>query len=214
VVRTVEAAVLVAVVKGIVVKVVSVATSYYTPGARPITSEVIDRSSKSPDDAARMIVPVAPSTHFEESSMSNASAQPISTFSAPSSLLRKALLTDAVLTGLTGLTLAFAAEPLAVLLGLPAGLLRGSGVLLVPVAALVAWLGTRKRVYRPLVFAVIACNALWALDSILLLLSGWVEPTALGEVLTVGQALLVALLAELQFVGLRRSTFVESYARR
>lgn len=67
---------------------------------------------------------------------------------------------------------------------------------------------------RPLVFAVVACNASWALDSVLLLFTGWIEPTLLGEVFVAGQAIIVAVLAELEFVGLRRSTLVEAHARR
>jgi len=65
-----------------------------------------------------------------------------------------------------------------------------------------------------LVFAVVACNAVWALDSVILLLTGWVQPTVLGEVIVLAQAVIVATLAELEFVGLRRSTLVEAHARR
>jgi hypothetical protein len=65
-----------------------------------------------------------------------------------------------------------------------------------------------------LVFAVVACNGLWALDSVLLLVTGWIEPTVLGEVFVLGQALTAAVLAELEFLGLRRSTLVEAHARR
>jgi hypothetical protein len=147
--------------------------------------------------------------------MSNATTTSLVTsFTAPSPLLRKALLADALLSGITGLVLLLAAGPLATLEGLPVGLLRWSGIILIPFAAFVAWLGTRERVQRPLVFAVVACNALWALDSVLLLVTGWVEPTILGEVFVLGQAAAVAVLAELEFIGLRRSTLVEAHARR
>jgi hypothetical protein len=138
----------------------------------------------------------------------------VSSFTTPSRLLRKALLADALLSGITGLALAFAAAPLATPLGLTVGLLRWSGMILIPFAAFVARLGTRERIQRPLVFGVVVCNALWALDSVLLLFTGWVEPTILGEVFVLGQALVVAVLAELEFVGLRRSTLVEAHARR
>ena len=146
--------------------------------------------------------------------MSNATTSLVTSFTAPSPLLRKALLADALLSGITGLVLLLAAGPLATLEGLPVGLLRWSGIILIPFAAFVAWLGTRERVQRPLVFAVVACNALWALDSVLLLVTGWVEPTILGEVFVLGQAAVVAVLAELEFIGLRRSTLVEAHARR
>jgi hypothetical protein len=148
--------------------------------------------------------------------MSNATTTSslVASFTAPSPLLRKALLADALLSGITGLALLLAAGPLATLEGLPVGLLRWSGFILIPFAAFVAWLGTRERVQRPLVFAVVACNALWALDSVLLLVTGWVEPTIFGEVFVLGQAAVVAVLAELEFLGLRRSTLVEAHARR
>jgi len=147
--------------------------------------------------------------------MSNATTTSLVTsFTTPSPLLRKALLADALLSGITGLVLAIAAGLLAAPLGLAVGLLRWSGVILIPFAVLVARLGTRGRIQRPLVFAVVACNALWALDSVLLLVAGWVEPTILGEVFVLGQAAIVAVLAELEFIGLRRSTLVEAHARR
>jgi hypothetical protein len=146
--------------------------------------------------------------------MTNATSSLIASFTTPSPLLRKALLADAVLTGTTGLLLAFAAMPLTGLLGLPVGLLRWSGIILIPFAAFVAWLRVQERLQRPFVFAVVACNVLWALDSVLLLFTGWIEPTVLGEVFVVGQAVVVAVLAELEFVGLRRSTLVEAHARR
>jgi hypothetical protein len=96
---------------------------------------------------------------------------------------------------------------------LPVGLLRWSGIILILFAAFVARLGTRDRTQRPLVFVAVACNALWALDSVLLLFTGWVEPTAVGEAFVIVQAVVSAVIAELEFVGLRRSTLVEAYAR-
>ncbi len=146
--------------------------------------------------------------------MSNATPSLVTRFTTPSSLLRKALLVDALLSGITGLALALGAAPLSTPFGLAAGLLRWSGLILIPYAAFVWRLGTRDRIQRPLIFAVVACNGLWALDSVLLLVMGWIEPTILGEVIVLGQALIVAVLAELEFLGLRRSTLVEAHARR
>lgn len=146
--------------------------------------------------------------------MTNATTSLVASFTTPSPLLRKALLADAVLTAITGMLLVFAPTPLAGLLGLPVGLLRWSGIILIPFAAFVAGLRAQERLQRPFVFAVVACNVLWALDSVLLLFTGWVEPTLLGDVFVVGQAIVVAVLGELEFVGLRRSTLVETHARR
>ena len=146
--------------------------------------------------------------------MSTTTTRVVTKFTTPSSLLRKALLADAVLSGATGLLLATAASPLSGLLGLSVGLLREAGLFILPFAALAAWMRFRQRLSRISVFVLVVANALWALDSVLVLLLGWLEPTVLGEVFVVGQALIVAVLAELEFVGLRRSTLVEAHALR
>ena len=134
-------------------------------------------------------------------------------FNTPSLLLRRALLTDATLTAIAGMALVLAAGPLSTLFALSPLLLRGAGVIFLPFAALAGWLGTRARVHRTLVFTVILLNALWAVDSVLLLLTKWVEPTPFGELFVIAQAILTGAIAEVEFIGLRRSTVVESYAR-
>lgn len=123
---------------------------------------------------------------------------------SPSPLLRRALLADAAASGAAGLLMLLGAGPLGALLHLPAGLLSGAGLVLLPYAALVAWLGSRASLTRPAVWAVIGINAVWAADSLLLLASGWVQPNGLGQAFVIAQALAVALFAELQFLGLRR----------
>jgi hypothetical protein len=126
------------------------------------------------------------------------------TYDRSSTFLRRALLLDAVASGTTGLLLIAGAGLLDGLLGLPVALLRGAGLVLVPYVAFVIWAGTREMISRPAVWAIIAANALWAVASALLLVSGWVAPTALGYAFVIGQAVVVALLGELQCVGLRR----------
>lgn len=119
--------------------------------------------------------------------------------------LRRALLADAIVSGATGLLMLAGAAPLARVVGLPEALLRWSGASLLPFAAIVAWLGTRERPARGAVLAVVVANALWVIDSVLLLALGWVEPTALGYAFVAAQALVVALFAEAQALGLRRA---------
>jgi len=120
------------------------------------------------------------------------------------SFLRLALLADALVSGATGL-LAFAgAGILDGLLGLPAELLRYAGLSLIPYAAIVAYVGTRPNVSHAAVWAVIAFNALWSIDSIVLLVSGYVAPAALGYAFVIFQAVVVAGFAGLQYVGLRK----------
>lgn len=123
----------------------------------------------------------------------------------PSPLLRQALLADAATSGAFGLLMLVAAAPFGQLLGLPDSLLRGAGAVLLPYAALLAWLGLRAQMPKGLVWAVILGNLLWTADSLLLLVSGWVSPTGAGYAFVIAQALAVLMYAEFQIVGLRRS---------
>ena len=122
--------------------------------------------------------------------------------------LRYALLADAVASGATGLLLIAGAGFLDGLLGLPVALMREAGLLLVPYVAFVAYVGTRERISRTAAQAVIALNIVWTVCSILLLLTDYVAPTALGYAFVIAQAAVVAVFAELQFIGLRRASLV------
>ena len=104
--------------------------------------------------------------------------------------------------------LTLGAGALAPLLSLPEALLRETGLFLIAYALLVGWLGTRQAMPKPLVVIVIAGNAAWTLASIALLFSGAVAPNLAGEAFIAAQAIAVGALAELQFVGLRRSSGV------
>jgi hypothetical protein len=125
--------------------------------------------------------------------------------SRTSSFLRLALIADAAVSGATGLAMMLGAGVVDGLLGVPGPLLRYAGLSLLPFAALVAFLATRDDIPRPAVWAVVACNALWAVNSIVLMASGWIAPTALGYAFIAFQALVVAIFAELQYVGLRKA---------
>ena len=101
--------------------------------------------------------------------------------------------------------LTFGAGALAPWLNLPEALLRETGLFLIAYAALVGWLGTRQSMPKALVVIVIAGNAAWTLASIALLFSGAVTPNLLGEAFVAIQAIAVGALAELQYIGLRKS---------
>ena len=118
--------------------------------------------------------------------------------------LRRVLLADALVSGATGLLMFGGAGFLASLLDLPQPLLSYAGLVLLLYGALVAWVGTRENLQRPAVWTVILANALWTVDSIVLLLSGWVAPNALGFAFVIAQALVVALFAVMQSSGIRR----------
>ncbi|ADO70125.1 hypothetical protein [Stigmatella aurantiaca] len=119
-------------------------------------------------------------------------------------LLRRALLADGAVSGATGTLMLVAASPLGGLLGLNVTLLRAAGLSLLPFAALLVFLSARAAIPQRLVWAIVGYNLLWAIDSVLLLVTGWADPTALGYLFTLGQALAVAAFAGLQYAGLRR----------
>ncbi len=119
--------------------------------------------------------------------------------------LRRALLADAAVSGATGIAMMLGANPVGELLGLAPALLRWAGLSLLPFVALLVYLATRERPSPSLTRVVVAANLLWSTDSVLLLVSGWAEPTALGYACVAGQALAVALFAALQYVGLRNT---------
>jgi hypothetical protein len=123
----------------------------------------------------------------------------------PSQFLRRALLADAVFSGVSALGLSFGAGAFASLFNLPEALLRETGLFLIAYTILVGWLGTRQSVPKALVMIVIAGNAAWTVASIGLLFSGAVSPNLLGEVVVAAQAIATGVFAELQYVGLRRS---------
>ncbi len=123
----------------------------------------------------------------------------------PSGFLRFALLADAAASGVLGSGMALLSDPLAAMLGLPEALPRHVGAVLLVWAAFVLWLATRRHPPRGAVWTVIGLNALWAFDSVLLLLTGWIAPTTLGIAFILIQAVAVAAFAECQYVGLRRA---------
>jgi hypothetical protein len=119
--------------------------------------------------------------------------------------LRRVLLVDAVSSGAMGLGLLAGADPLSDIVRLPANLLTEAGIVLLPFAAFVGFLASRAAPARAAVWLVIAMNVLWAIDSIVLLVSDLVAPNAFGHAFVIMQAAFVVVLAELEYLGLRRS---------
>lgn len=117
--------------------------------------------------------------------------------------LRRTLLVDAATCVAMGLLLAFAAGVLSGLLGLPRSLLLYAGSSLFPIAAFMAWVATRARPPHPGVWLVIVGNVLWVAGSVLVLV--WTSASALGHAFVIAQAAAVALLAGLEYAGLRTS---------
>jgi hypothetical protein len=119
-------------------------------------------------------------------------------------LLRAALKLDAIVTGANGAAYLIAAGPLGDLLGLSPALLRGTGAFLIAFAAAVYFTSTRPQIPRTAAYAIVAANAVWAIDSAVAAIAGWGSPETAGTVWIVMQAIVVAGFAELQLTGLRR----------
>ncbi|MGE4248115.1 MAG: hypothetical protein AB7F09_01915 [Parvibaculaceae bacterium] len=120
--------------------------------------------------------------------------------------LRYVLIADAVASGATGALMILGSSLLAGMLALPGGLLFEAGLILVPYVLLVAIVASRPIVPVKAVWFIIACNALWTVGSLAVLVSGLVAPNALGYAFVIAQAAAVALLGELQYMALRRKS--------
>lgn len=117
--------------------------------------------------------------------------------------LHRVLLLDAITCVVTGLAMTLGADLTTQFTALPSGLLTTAGASLFPIAFFMAWVATRKPIPAAGVWLVILGNVGWALGS-LALLSGIVSFNALGAGFVTMQALAVAGLGALEFVGLRR----------
>lgn len=117
--------------------------------------------------------------------------------------LRNVLRADAASSlGCGALQVAFTGA-LVPLLGLSPALLLQTGWFMLAYGAAIACLSSRQPLPRTLVWLVVAGNLGWAVACVGLLVSGQVQPTSLGIAYVALQAVTVAVLAELQFSGLR-----------
>jgi hypothetical protein len=133
----------------------------------------------------------------------NATTRPARTADAP--LLRLALKLDALASGGLGLVLLALGAALDSTLGLDASLLLPVGAFLLGWAGVVLYIGTRPAINRTSAWTVVGLNALWLVDSVLVLIAGWYDVTGLGIAFVIAQALAVAVVTELQVIGLKRS---------
>jgi hypothetical protein len=122
-----------------------------------------------------------------------------------STFLRQLIAADAAACGLGGAVFALDAPALAAPFGLSPALLQPVGVFLIGYAALLAWLATRPALPRAVVWALVSVNVLWAAESAMLVLLGWTHPSALGTAVVLGQAAAAVMVAELQFLVLKRA---------
>ena len=122
----------------------------------------------------------------------------------PSVFLKRALLADAVVSGVTAVLQLAATGRLTTALELPHLLLVGTGEFMLVYAAMLVFMATRQRLVVPAVNVIVVGNLLWGLAGIALLLWGGLTPNRLGAGFVLLQAFAVSVLAALQWLGLQR----------
>jgi hypothetical protein len=121
-----------------------------------------------------------------------------------SPFLRAIITADAAACGLGGAVLALDDAALEGPLGLSAGLLCDAGYVLVAWGAVLAFLASRPALRRAAVWTLVVVNVLWAVESVAALALGWIAPTALGLGAVLVQAVGALLVADLQFIVLKK----------
>lgn len=119
--------------------------------------------------------------------------------------LRITLAADAIVTGGNGLVYLAFAGPVGTLLGPGTGLLRGIGAFLLVYGVAVGFLASRRPISPAATKAVIALNIIWPLGSVAAVVTGTAGFTTIGAIWAIAQALVVAVFAELQITGLRKT---------
>lgn len=118
------------------------------------------------------------------------------------------LVVDAIVSGAAGVALVGGSFFLASILGLPPALMLWAGIALAPWTAGLLLMSRQTRISKALVWAVIIANLAWVAGSLFVAFGPAVAPTLFGKVFIVAQAVTVALFAELQALGLKRSVAV------
>ena len=117
--------------------------------------------------------------------------------------LRRVLALDSASCLGLGLMLVLGAGPLSGLFGLDEKLLFGAGLLLLPLAAFIAWLASRPVPPSALVWLLIVGNAAWTAESLLLISTESARITALGTAFVAAQAVAVLGVTLLEYIGVR-----------
>lgn len=128
---------------------------------------------------------------------------PSMTTTRTNTALQNVLLLDAATCVGAGALMAFGSNFVANLTAIPAPLLFWAGLILFPIAALMAYAGLQASPPRPLVWLIVLGNIGWVAAS--LGLFAFIAPNALGYVFNLAQAATVAVLALLEHGALQRS---------
>lgn len=119
--------------------------------------------------------------------------------------LRNVVYADIAFSAGGTLLMAAGGPYLSPLLGLSSTLLVTTGLVLVPWVLALVVVARRDRVPRNAMVDIAGINLLWCAACFGLLASGEIAPNGLGIAFIVAQALVVALLGVLQFLGLREA---------
>ena len=120
-----------------------------------------------------------------------------------SNALQNVLLLDAATCVGAGALMAFGSSFVAGLTAIPAPLLFWAGLILFPIAALMAYAGLQARPPRSIVWLIVLGNIGWMIAS--LGVFAFIAPNALGYVFILAQAAIVAALALLEHSAMQRS---------
>jgi hypothetical protein len=121
---------------------------------------------------------------------------------SPSTMYRL-LLVDAATCATMGTVLTLGARVIGQFTQIPPALLFYAGLILFPIAAFMAIVASRRAIFPPAVWLIVLGNAVWVAASLVLLVSGWIAPNAFGSIFIIAQALVVAVLTELEHGALR-----------
>lgn len=117
--------------------------------------------------------------------------------------LQNVLLLDAATCVAAGALMAFGSSFVAGLTAIPAPLLYWAGLILFPIAALMAYAGLQASPPRPIVWLIVLGNIGWVIAS--LAVFAFIAPNALGYIFILAQAAVVGVLALLEHSALQRS---------
>jgi hypothetical protein len=120
-------------------------------------------------------------------------------------LLRRAIQADSIVSAASGAVVAAGAQPLGAALGIPSAALLVVGLAFLPYAAWLWYVASRPQISRRAAWVGLWLNVLWIVESLALLVSGWLPLTQVGWWTVLIQALLLAAITEAQYLGLRQT---------
>ena len=120
-------------------------------------------------------------------------------------LVRRVLSGNAIFSGMSGLLLAFASNPIASFLGIDTPLVvLILGIGLVGYAALIYTNVSRAEISRSFVLTAIIADSVWVVLSVILLVTGWVPFSTEGKWAVGIIAVIVDIFATVQFLEWRK----------